>query len=356
VRTKGLYCLRRVFIDLLDQQTDFNEQDRILVRRYESAVFILQVLTAQKKCGDGSLIVRGARDRRLDDGTWFMVFEFLERGHPDTSQVLEALRNPLPQGSCGLCYLHWSNNFVSRQEMSPHPYASDAGIERLVCYLSDPDPDNYLSASCATAALPFVNADARTKLLDIADRHPDGRVRLEAAAARARTGSQLGARRLAELCRDARFSDCAVEHLDKLGLITHVPAAAREPGFRAMAEMCTWLSSPSENGRPPDEITEYDTRVLKWPPTADRRRLWIFKYRYEPAADWDEAEDGVGLVGSITFALFFVTSADMTPEEIYALHCCWEMQIQEHPGVPKEIFAAYGRKMLAKANHGFGRT
>jgi hypothetical protein len=127
---------------------------------------------------------------------------------------------------------------------------------------------------------------------------------LEAAAARARTGSQLGARRLAELCLDARFSDSAVEHFEKLGLTTHVPAAVREPGFRAMAEMCTWLSSPSENGRPPDETKEYDTRTLKWPPTGDRRRLWIFKYRYERAADWDEAEDGVGVVGSIRLRCF----------------------------------------------------
>jgi hypothetical protein len=64
----------------------------------------------------------------------------------------------------------------------------------------------------------------------------------------------------------------------------------------------------------------------------------------------------VRFVGSITFSLFFVTSADMTPEEIYALHCCWELQTQGAPGTPKEISAAYGRKMLAEANRGFGGT
>jgi hypothetical protein len=179
---------------------------------------------------------------------------------------------------------------------------------------------------------------------------------LEAAAARARTGSELGVRRLAELCLDPRLADGAIEHLEKLGLGANIPAKAREPGFRAMAEMCTWLSDPNEHGRPPDEITEYDTRVLNWPPTGDRRQLWIFKYRYEPDADREEAEEDVGLVGSITFALFFVTSADMTPEEIISLHCCWEMQTQEHRGAPKEISAAYGRKKLAKANPGFGRA
>jgi hypothetical protein len=94
--------------------------------------------------------------------------------------------------------------------------------------------------------------------------------------------------------------------------------------------------------------------VLNWPPTGDRRRLWIFKYRYEPDAERDEAEEDVGLVGSITFSLFFVTSADMTPEEIYALHCCWELQTRGDPAAPKEISAAYGGRMIAEANRGFG--
>jgi hypothetical protein len=354
VRSRGLNRLRRIFRDLLDQPTNFDERDRVLDERYESLVFILQVLAARKERGDGSLIIRGARDRRLNGGSWSMVFEFLERGHPDTSQIFEALRDPLPEGSCGACYLYWTNKFVSARAMSPHPFASDAGIARLVRFLSDPDRENYFDAKCAVAALPFVDAGARTKLLSVADQHPDGRVRLEAAAARARTGSELGVQRLAELCLDPRLADSAIEHLEKLGLAANIPAKAREPGFRAMAEMCTWLSDPSEHGRPPDEITEYDTRVLNWPPTGDRRQLWIFKYRYEPDADRDEAEEDVGLVGSITFSLFFVTSTDMKPEEIYALHCCWELQTRGDPTAPKEISASYGRKMIAKANRGFG--
>jgi hypothetical protein len=354
VRTSGLDRLRRIFRHLLDQPTNFDAQDHVLVERYKSSVFLLQVLAARKERGEGSLIVRGARDSRLDNGSWSMVFEFLERGHPDTSEILEALRDPLPEGWCGTCYLYWTNKFVSAGEMSPHPFASDAGIARLARYLSDPDSENYFDATCAVAALPFVNDDARTKLLDISDRHPDGRVRLEAAAVRARTGSEVGVRRLAQLCLDARFADSAIEHLEKLGLAAHVPAKAREPGFRAMAEMCTWLSAPNEYGRPADEITEYDARVLNWPPTGDRRKLWIFKYRYAPDAARDEAEVNVGLVGSIIFSLFFVTSADMKPDEIYALHCCWELRTRGDPGVPEEISAAYGRKMLAKANRGFG--
>jgi hypothetical protein len=53
-------------------------------------------------------------------------------------------------------------------------------------------------------------------------------------------------------------------------------------------------------------------------PSGERRQLWILKYRYQPD-EWDtEGHKGVGLVGSTTFSLFFVTSAEMEPEEIYA--------------------------------------
>ena len=126
-----------------------------------------------------------------------------------------------------------------------------------------------------------------------------------------------------------------------------------------MAEMCTWLSYPTENGRPPDEITLYDTRVLTWPPTGDRRQFWIFKYRYEPGADGDGAEEDFGLVGSTPFSLSGVTFSlygeitSPTPEDVYGLHCCWELQMKKAPKVPKELSASYGRKMLAKANPQF---
>lgn len=176
---------------------------------------------------------------------------------------------------------------------------------------------------------------------------------MEAAAVRAQTGSELGAERLVALCLDPRLANEAIVHLEKLGHSDRIPAQAREPGFQAMAEMCTWLSHPSENGRPPDEIAVYDTRVLNWPPTGDRRQLWILKYRYEPD-EWDpEGDTGVGLVGSTTFSLFFVTSAEMNPEEIYALHCCWELQMMGDPAAPKEISAEYGRKKLASTNPEF---
>jgi hypothetical protein len=353
--TKGLVRLRRIFTNALDRPFEPDVQEYEYREPYDSCAFILKVLAMYGTRGDGSLILKGARDRRVaEQGLWSVILYYLEKEHPEATDVFEALREPLPEAWAGLCYLEWANRVAEKQPLSRHPFNSKAGIARLAEYLTDPEPENWVDASCAVAAVPFIDPSARETLFDSADRHPRPQVRLEAAAARARTGSELGVRRLAELRIDPRLADGAIDHLEKLGLAAHIPSEARDPGFRAMAEMCTWLSDPNEHGRPPDEITEYDTRVLNWPPTGDRRQLWIFKCRYEPDADRDEAEEDVGLVGSITFSLFFVTSADMKPEEIYALHCCWELQTRRAPGTPKKISAAYGRKMLAKANRGFG--
>lgn len=355
-RIKGLDRLRRLVADALDRPLEPDTQEYAFREPYDSCVFLLKVLAMYAERGDGSLIIRAARDRRrVEQILWCVVFDFvgiafgyLDEDHPDAGDIFEALREPLPIGEAGVAYLNWANAVADKQPISRHPFASAAGIARLAGYLGDPDPEHWVNASCAVAALPFVDGDARMGLLDIADRHPDSDVRLEAAAARARTGSEIGAQRLAQLCLDPRLADRAIEHLEQLGLA--IPPEARDPGFRAMAEMCTWLSYPTENGRPPDEITLYDTRVLNWPPTGDRRQLWI---------DGDEAEEDFGLVGSTTFALsgvtfsFYGEIAAPTPEDVYGLHCCWELQMKKAPKVPRELSASYGRKMLAKANPRF---
>jgi hypothetical protein len=253
LRHKGLDILRRIFRDALDQPPESNPDDYAVRQRHASHAFILQILAKFRERGDAALIIEGARDRRTQNGSWSLVLDFDEKSHPEAQDIFEALREPLPDGWAGIVYLNWANNLAREQRISTHPFASDAGIARLTRYLSAPDPENHFNAECAAAALPFVHAGARAKLLDTADRHPDGDVRLEAAAARARTGSEIGAQRLAQLCLDPRLADRAIEHLNELDLSQHIPSEARDPGFRAMAEMCTWLSYPTENGRPPDE-------------------------------------------------------------------------------------------------------
>jgi len=288
-----------------------------------------------------------------DGNTWSVIFDLVEKRHPEAAKICEGLRNPLPDGYVGVAYLDFANTRAARQEMSQHPFDSDAGVARLLAYLSDRDPENYSHAAVAATAIPFINAGRRDALIGQADEHPDAFVRLESARALATTGSEVGRRRLAQLCLDPRLAERAVHCLEELGLTTCVPSQAREPGFRAMAAMCDWLMYPTEFGRPPDEIVEYDTRELNWPPTGDNRRLWLFKYRFAPQSDGNEVTEGIGLVGSTTFSLTGQVTADLPPEDVYGLHCCWELEIQQDPRAPKKRTAAIGRKMLAAANPGF---
>jgi hypothetical protein len=155
---------------------------------------------------------------------------------------------------------------------------------------------------------------------------------------------------LGRYCLDPRRSRIACQYLEELQRDDAIPAAARDPDFQAVAEMCHWLSHPNEFGRPPDDVGLYDSRVLYWPPADERRRLWLVRYRF--AADGPDREDetGVGIVGSVTFALFGEVTADLPPDDVYALYCCWELEWQNDARAPKRRSVQAGRRILARYN------
>jgi hypothetical protein len=64
-------------------------------------------------------------------------------------------------------------------------------------------------------------------------------------------------------------------------------------------------------------------------------------------------ESGVGMVGSITFSLIGETHPGMTPEDIYALHCCWELEYRGETLVSPTRDIETGRKLLAEHQQGF---
>jgi hypothetical protein len=80
--------------------------------------------------------------------------------------------------------------------------------------------------------------------------------------------------------------------------------------------------------------------------TNETRRLRLIRYRYAKTADEPNESAGVGLVGSITFSLFSETTADMPPEDVYALHCCWELETNQDPRAPQKRSASAGRTLL----------
>ena len=354
LRQEGLPHLRRFLETAVQELLPADPDDSPAQQRHNTHLFVLKILAMYRQPGDGPLLVQAARNPRMAGGyLWSIVFGIVGDRHPDAAAVCEALGEPPPEGFVGVAYLDFANAMAVGRKIARHPFDSEAGIARLVGYLEDRNPKNYSYAVSATASIPFLDAAARDTLMTSADQHPDALVRLEAAWALAKTGSEFGRQRLAQLCLKPRFAARAIEYLEELGLGAHIPAKARDPDYQAMAEMCKWLMHPMEFGAAPDEISQYDTRMLNWPPTNDRRRLWLFRYRYEPR-DGADANEGIGLVGSVTFALFGEATVALSPEDVYALHCCWELQTNGDPRAPEQRAAAAGRKMLAEANPGFG--
>ncbi len=355
-RDRGLPVLRRILRDALNRPPETGEDDWAVTQRREADLFVVKILALYCQRDDGARIVEAARDPRLSNGyLWSTIFGIVAEQHPDAIEISERLKNPLPDGYAGLAYLDFANALACNGTISQHPFDSDAGIARLCGYLGDRNPESYGDAVSAAAGIPFVNAAARDMLLGKADHHPDSLVRLEAAWAYAKTGSEFGRQRLAQLCLNPRLAERAIRYLEELGLDAHIPAKARDPDFRAMAQMCSWLMHPNEFGRPPDQITQYDTRELNWPPSRERCRLWLFKYRYEPRDDGAGAQEGVGLVGPVTFALRDAT-ADLAPEDVYGLHCCRELRWSGDPRAPETCTAAAGRNIIAEINPGFARA
>ena len=169
---------------------------------------------------------------------------------------------------------------------------------------------------------------------------------MEAAWASAYRGGEAGLKFLARQAADPRFAKTAQQYLEELGRTDVIPEAASEPDFQAMAEMSNWLAHPNECGSPPSDIELYDTRKLFWPPTEDTRQLWLFRYRYAARNEDGSDDTGIGMVGSVTFALFGEATADLCPEDVYGLHCCWELERNEDPRAPKKRTAKAGRKLL----------
>lgn len=290
--------------------------------------------------------VAAAVRRFEDEGLWEVVFGlFGEENHPHGPALVEALRDPLPDSIAGAVLLDLANTLSRQKRLDRHPYDTHAGRQRLERWLRDSDPELFNYAHSAAAALPFLAPEARNSLAALAMDHPDAGVQMEAAWASAYRGGTAGLTFLARMCEDPRHSLTARRYLDELGHGERVPAKAREANFEAMAQMCNWLAHPNEFGEPPTDITLHDTRELNWPPTDDRRRVWLFKYTYAGRNDGAD-EVGLGMVGSITFALFGETTPDMSPEDAYGVHCCWELEVNDDPRAPKKRSAKAGRKLL----------
>lgn len=357
-----LHALAGLFQDAEDAETARHLRQHALphlVRIYDQAreiegfdssdlLFLLKIFAMYQDEAGTERVIDAAR--RFPAGyLWSVIFGQFDAEHPLTGKVVSALADPLPTGFCAIAYLDMVNALAIAGALDAHPFDSARGIELLRGWLENTEPGEESYAHSATAALPFLTEPTRSQLMTLALGHRATHVRMEAAWALARLGQRDGIEALVRWCDDPRTAWRASEYLRELDREAAIPEAATQPDFIAMAEMCQWLEHPSEFGAAPDTIELVDTRELYWPPTDDRRRFWVFRYGYK-ATEEREADVGHGLVGSVTFALFGETTAELRPLEIYALHCCWELQCSEDPRAPEERSVSEGLALLRKHN------
>lgn len=295
------------------------------------------------------VIIDAARDPLLANGyLWSVMFEIIaDSKHPWRFMLLQDLRDPLPVGHARIGYLDFANTVCREENRQDHPFRTEEGLRVLRDILTSQDADEFSYAQSAAAALPFLDAGLGSELLPIALNHPSADVRLEAAWAAVRAGyPDQGLPALEKACEDPRTARRACEYLQELGFEDRIPLVAHNEDFQAAAEFCAWLAHPMEYGSPPDDVELVDSRELYWPPTNDERQLWIFRYNYHSDPD----ASGFGMVGSITFALFGEATEDLSPEEVYGLHCAWELEANEDPRAPAERTPEAGLAILREHN------
>lgn len=321
---KGIPQIVRIFEEMSANPDVYQEEDDTLMLLKMCAWY-------QHPLGSELLLKAALIPFKPNEFLWHTTFYTLAKDHPHRDIIFEGLRQKLPTGFLCVSFLDSANRAVQEGGLLLHPFDSPEGYSRLEGYLLNRDPSEFSYAVSASAALPYLREPARTQLMALAMDHVDKAIQLEAAMSAARLGSTAGVRVLVRFAEDVNYSMEAVGKLIELGKEVHITSAMVSEEFRARAEFAHWLRHPNELGRPPTSLEVVDHRKLYWPPTGDRKSLYLIKYRMleEGGCELDHADTDCGLVGSVTFCLFGANNHQRAPEDVYAIHCSWELEIKE---------------------------
>jgi hypothetical protein len=288
------------------------------------AVKVLSLFGAE---GCVDLTVRLVRKRfHPTDWMWTMVFKMFQDGHPLAPVLFAALTRPLPDGFLGLCLLDTANQFLIAGGKALHPFDSEEGITKLSAWLAVPESGDSSYAVSAAVALAFLSHPEGNRLLRTASMHPSANVRLEAAWAEAKLDRDGGFASLVRLCMDLHLAVRARRYLEELGRGDLAPDEMSDPDFHAQAEFMDWISHPNELGRPPDEMHILDRRTLDWPPEFTPAAVWLLVWIARDPDGLKPDQKGVGMTGTRTWCFFAHDLEQRPPEDIYALHCCRELE------------------------------
>lgn len=259
---------------------------------------------------------------------WATIFRGFSARHPYTERLLGELGRELPSGFAAVAFLELANTRARAGKLARHPFDSEPGCALLRAFLAERDAQRVSYGHSAAAALPYLSHPVGGELLEQALAHPEPNVRIEAAWAATKLGKAIGLQQLRAWCLDINYSRRAQAYLRELDHDDAIPPECRAQAFQARAAMCEWLAHPAELGRPARSVDVTGTWEVLWPPTGDRRRLWVLRYVCETTSDAEATQEqaGQGLVGSVTFALFGTDTATLPPLHVLALHCCWELE------------------------------
>lgn len=313
---------RRLLIEILDSRIE-----QALGSEAESLLSLLEVLACPMYAspkGTRRIIEAVRQPFEPDSPQWFDILERFAEQHPHSKHLFASLSHPLPEGNIALALLHSSNRAAELGNLKSHPFDSPEGHEWLREAIAVENPANSYVPCLAAAALPYISDPPRQELLAAALDHCEAAVQIEAARAAAKLGLLEGLKRLAQACADVRLSRRAQTYLETLGRQDLIPLSARDPSFRARAELADWLASPDGLGRAADELEVIDHRVLAWPPEREPKPLWLIRFCVRSELGFDELI-GVGMAGSITYCFTDHQMERRPREDVYAYHCYAEM-------------------------------
>lgn len=320
---QGLPEMVRIFRELLPTATEEGEEKGA----GDDLLFILKILALYAADEGPECLLQAARlPLKPGDYMWHPILTSYAPEHPQRDEVFSALANPLPADFIAMSLLDAANSASIEGDLENHPFDSPAGYAQLQKWLEGRNPEHFSYAHSATAALPFLDAEARDPLLTIALEHVDTGVQLEAAWAAAKVGREEGLDFLARYCLDVNHGDVAARYLRELDREDCIPDQARDPAFQAQANFARWLAHPNELGRAPDELKIVDTRELSWPPEREPSDFFIIRFLARDPEGLEADQIDCGLVGSMTWCFFSGKMHLRPPEDVYAIHCYWEMQ------------------------------
>ncbi|MDQ3330513.1 MAG: hypothetical protein M3552_07655, partial [Planctomycetota bacterium] len=106
-------------------------------QRTEELLFATKILVLYHDPSDLPRIAAAAWEPSLDhESLWSVIFQSIGEGYPLQRELVEALREPLPDGGAAIAYLDFVNAIAIETPL-PHPFDTLAGHAMLESWLAE---------------------------------------------------------------------------------------------------------------------------------------------------------------------------------------------------------------------------